>query len=120
MGRVSAVEDSLGRLLQVPGVTGVALIDAATGLSYGEAGAQRLDADDCGRLATLIDERLHLAGAEGDLETVVVTGATHQLILYMLPGHGEPLLLTVALERERANLALVLRHLSRYPAAEAA
>ncbi|GAA4806172.1 hypothetical protein GCM10023220_40080 [Streptomyces ziwulingensis] len=98
----------------------MSLADAVTGLSYGAAGAQRLDADDCGRLAVLIDERLHAAGAEGELETVVVTGARHQLVMHLLPGYGDPLLLTVALERERANLALVLRHLSRYPAQEAA
>lgn len=120
MGRVSSVEDSLGHLLQVPGVTGVSLVDAVSGLSYGAAGPQNLSADECGRLAVLIDERLHSAGAEGELETVVVTGARHQLVLRVLPGFGDPLLLAVALERERANLALVLRHLDVFPPREAA
>ncbi|MDF0375974.1 MULTISPECIES: hypothetical protein [Streptomyces] len=54
------------------------------------------------------------------METVVVTGARHQLVLRVLPGCGDPLLLAVALERERANLALVLRHLDLFPAQEAA
>ncbi|MEE1775217.1 hypothetical protein ACN6LF_003242 [[Kitasatospora] papulosa] len=54
------------------------------------------------------------------METVVVTGARHQLVLRVLPGFGDPLLLAVALERERANLALVLRHLDVFPAREAA
>ncbi|MFF2729736.1 hypothetical protein ACFVS9_17790 [Streptomyces sp. NPDC058008] len=101
-------------------MTGVSLVDGVSGLSYGAAGPQDLGADECCRLAVLVDERLHSAGAEGELETVVVTGARHQLVLRVLPGCGDPLLLVVALERERANLALVLRHLDLYPAQEAA
>ncbi|NJQ01040.1 hypothetical protein HCK00_10975 [Streptomyces sp. PLAI1-29] len=98
----------------MPGVRGVALVDAVTGLTYGEAGARDLDAAECSGLATLIGDRLHVAGARGELESVVVTGARHQIVLRALPRQGDPLLLTATLDREQANLALVLHRFGLY------
>ncbi|MFD4576931.1 hypothetical protein ACIPPJ_25805 [Streptomyces sp. NPDC086091] len=117
---MSAVENSLDRLLKLPGVTGVALVDAVTGLTYGESGGESFDAGDCSRLAGLVGDRLHRAGADGELESIVITGARRQLVLRALPGHGDNLLLTVALERQQSNLALVLHHLGLYPERESA
>lgn len=65
--RVTALQASLNRLLDSPGVTGVALVDAVTGLTYAAAGddTQAGTGAECSDLATLISERLGAAGAEG-------------------------------------------------------
>ncbi|MGW5233181.1 hypothetical protein ACWEQU_13000 [Streptomyces nodosus] len=111
---MSSVEDSLRRLLEVPGVTGAALVDAVTGLSYGRSGTGEMDAAECSRLVAFVGDRLHLAGAQGELESMVITGTRHQLVLRALPRRGDPLLLMATLERDQANLALVLRQLDLY------
>ncbi|MFJ4551195.1 hypothetical protein ACIP4X_18530 [Streptomyces sp. NPDC088817] len=113
---MSSVEDSLCRLLEVPGVTGAALVDAVTGLTYGESGTGEMDAAECSRLVAFVGDRLHLAGAQGELESMVITGTRHQLVLRAIPRPGDPLLLMAALERDQANLALVLRQLDLYVA----
>ncbi|MEU6536968.1 hypothetical protein [Streptomyces sp. NPDC047000] len=111
---MSSVEDSLGRLLDVPGITGAALVDAVTGLTYGEVGEGGTDAVECSRFAASLGDRLHAAGAQGDLESVVVTGSRYQLVLRVLPRQGDALLLTARLERGRANLAMALHQLGLY------
>ncbi|MFI1769330.1 hypothetical protein ACH41H_45965 [Streptomyces sp. NPDC020800] len=116
---MSSVEDSLCRLLEVPGVAGAALFDAVTGLNYGKVGAGEVDGIEFSQLATLISDQLYIAGAEGGLESIVVTGARHQVVLRTLPRQGFSLLLTATLEREEANLALVLHQLDLYAAGAA-
>ncbi|NEE32182.1 hypothetical protein G3M53_42890, partial [Streptomyces sp. SID7982] len=101
-------------LLDVPGVTGAALVDAVTGLTYGETGGGTPDAEECSGLAVLVADRLHAAGARGELESIVVTGTRHQVVLRTCPRRGDPLLLTAALERDQANLALVMHQLGRH------
>lgn len=113
---VSSVEDSLRRLLEVPGVKGAVLVDAVTGLTYGESGTGEMDAAECSRLAAFVSDRLHLAGAQGELESMVITGSRRQLVLRALPRQGDPLLLLTALDRDQTNLALVLRQLDLYAA----
>lgn len=113
---MSSVETSLSRLLELPGVTGVSLVDAVTGLSYGEAGASGSDPVECGRLAALVSSGLQAAGAQGELESIVITGSERQFVLTAVDHPGDPLLLTAALERGSANLALVLHQLGRYAA----
>lgn len=111
---MSALEASLARVLDSPGVAGVALVDAVTGLSYAVAGdvAEAGDGVECSELAVWIAERLGEAGAEGELESVVVTSAhRHQVILPVRRPGGDPLLLTAGLDRERTNVALALRTL---------
>lgn len=109
-----SVEDHLHALLDEPGIAGAALVDAVTGLTYGEAGGCAPDGEECSRLAVLVEDRLHAAGARGGLESIVVTAARRQVVLRLLPGHGDPLLLTATLEREQSNLALVIRRIDRY------
>ncbi|MEV7252870.1 hypothetical protein [Streptomyces cyaneofuscatus] len=111
---MSPVENLLRPLLDVPGVTGAALVDGITGLTYGEVGGQTPDAEECSRLAVTVADRLHAAGARGGLESIVVTGARHQVVLRTCPRQGDPLLLTAALERDQANLALVMHQLGRH------
>ncbi|MFF4983852.1 hypothetical protein ACFY3O_27855 [Streptomyces sp. NPDC001046] len=101
-------------LLDEPGIAGAALVDAVTGLTYGEAGGCPPDGEECGRIAVLVEDRLHAAGARGGLEGIVVTTARRHLVLRTLPGHGDPLLLTATLEREQSNLALAMRRIDRY------
>ncbi|WP_178880130.1 hypothetical protein [Streptomyces acidiscabies] len=113
---MSSVEASLSRLLDLPGVTGVSLIDAVTGLTYGDAGEGSSDPVECSRLAASVESGLNAAGAQGELESIVITGANRQLVVATVPRQGDPLLLTAALERGQANLALVLHHLGLYAA----
>ena len=112
--RVTALQTSLDRLLDSPGVTGVALIDAVTGLTYATAGdaAQAGTGPECSDLVTLISERLGEAGAEGELESVVMTSRSrHQVLLSVVRSAGDPLLLAAGLDRDRVNVALALRSL---------
>jgi len=110
----TALQISLDRLLDAPGVTGVALIDAVTGLVYGAAGdvSEAGDGPESSELAALIAERLGAAGAEGELESVVLTSRRrHQMLFSVVRPAGDPLLLAAGLDRERANVALALRGL---------
>lgn len=110
----TVVDASLARLLESPGVIGVALVDAVTGLIYGVAGDAEATGDgaECAELAALIAERLGQAGAEGELESVITTTARrHQVLLSVARPAGDPLLLAAAMDRERANLALATRSL---------
>lgn len=115
MGEMTtALQASLDRLLDSPGVTGVALVDAVTGLTYGVAGdtAEAGDGAQTSELAALIAERLGAAGAEGELESVVTTSTKRQqVLLTVVRPAGDPLLLTAGLDRDRANMALALRSL---------
>ncbi|MEU6351650.1 hypothetical protein ABZ896_20280 [Streptomyces sp. NPDC047072] len=115
MGEVTtALRTSLDRLLDSPGVTGVALVDAVTGLTYGAAGdlGEAGDATEICELAALIAERLGAAGAGGELESVVTTSAKrHQVLFSVVRPTGDPLLLAAGLDRERVNVALALRSL---------
>lgn len=111
----TAVEASLARFLDSPGVIGVALVDAVTGLTYGVAGdvVEAGDGVEGAELAALIAERLARAGAEGELESVITTSTRrHQVLLTVVRPAGDPLLLTAGLDRERSNLALAARGLS--------
>ncbi|MEU5045774.1 hypothetical protein [Streptomyces griseorubiginosus] len=110
----TALQTSLDRLLESPGVTGVALIDAVTGLVYGAAGdiGETGGGAESSELAALIAQRLGEAGAEGDLESVVLTSRRrHQMLFSVVRPAGDPLLLAAALDRDRANMALALRSL---------
>lgn len=109
---VTALQSSLERLLDSPGVTGVALVDAVTGLVYGTAGdvVEAGDGTESSEFATLIAERLGAAGAEGELESVVLTTRRrHQVLFSVVRPAGDPLLLTAGLDRDRSNVALALR-----------
>jgi hypothetical protein len=112
--RATALQGSLDRLLDSPGVIGVALIDAVTGLTYGTAGdaAHAGTGTEVSDLAALISERLGEAGAVGELESVVMTSRRrHQVLLSVPRSAGDPLLLAAGLDRDRANMALALRSL---------
>lgn len=112
--RKPALQASLDRLLDSPGVTGVALVDAVTGLTYAVAGdaAEVGTGAECSDLASLISERLGAAGAEGELESVVMTSRRrHQVLLSVDRPGGDPLLLAAGLDRDRANVALAMRSL---------
>ncbi|MFF4934853.1 hypothetical protein ACFY2H_39255 [Streptomyces griseofuscus] len=104
------VENLLRTLLDEPGIIGAALVDAVTGLVYGGVG-RAPDGEECSRFAVLVDDGLQVAGACGALESIVVTGARHQVVLRVLPRPADPLLLSVACERGPANLALITRRL---------
>lgn len=102
---------SLSEALESPGVVGAALVDAVTGLTYGVAGDHRVNGSEIAELTNLIVDWLYEAGTEGDLESVVMTGGTLHEVVRAVPGRGrsDGLLLFLALNRERTNLALAMR-----------
>ncbi|MFD0636013.1 hypothetical protein ACFQ9X_35020 [Catenulispora yoronensis] len=107
------LEISLSAAFESPGVIGAALVDAVTGLAYRSAGdfSTLGEAHEVAELTTLIAGVLHEAGAPGELESVVITSTRRHEIVQTVPGRA-PLnsaVLFVALDRERANLALAVR-----------
>ncbi|MER5193716.1 hypothetical protein ACWD3Z_01885 [Streptomyces sp. NPDC002740] len=111
---MSELHASLSQLREGPGVSGVALVDAVTGLVYDQVGTPRTDGVECSELADLVGTGLHAAGGQGELESIVVTTASHHLVTRVLPERTDPLLLCVTLDRERANLALVSHRLNAF------
>ncbi|MFJ1709362.1 hypothetical protein [Kitasatospora sp. NPDC088346] len=105
-----ALEASLSEVLGSPGVVGAALVDAVTGLTYQSAGDHRLlgTGAELAELAGLVGERLYEAGAEGELESVVVTTTRHHVVVQVVSRQGDPLLLATVLDRGRTNLALAI------------
>jgi hypothetical protein len=107
---VNSLEASLLGMLDSPGVIGVALVDAVTGLTYAAAGEPAGDAGpELAELAALVAARLGEAGATGELENIVVTSGRHHHVVQLVECTGDPLLLSVLLDRERTNVALALR-----------
>ncbi|MER6461991.1 hypothetical protein ACWC4D_23395 [Streptomyces sp. NPDC001288] len=109
------IENLLRTLLDEPGVTGAALVDGVTGLVYGSVG-RAPDAEECSRFACLVGDRMHIAGGQGGLESIVITGTRHQVVLRAFSRRGDPLLLAAALERGPANLALITRRIDSWGA----
>jgi hypothetical protein len=112
---LNAVDAALARAAASPGLLGLALVDAVTGLVYGTAG----DADAVGdggelaRIAGVVSDTLSRAGAAGELEDIVVTGAALLHITRVVPRTGDDLLLCAAMDRQGTNLALAVRDLAR-------
>ncbi|MFF7653960.1 hypothetical protein ACFZCY_29720 [Streptomyces sp. NPDC007983] len=111
---MNAAEAALSGALASPGVVGVRLVDAVTGLHYATVG----DADAVGRsdelaeTVNLISDRLNQAGAAGELESVVVTSSRFHHITQVVPRGQDPLLLCASADRDRTNLALAMRHMA--------
>jgi hypothetical protein len=108
-----SLEMSLSAAFESPGVIGAALVDEVTGLAYRASGDFSAVGDgfEIAELTTLIIEGLHEAGAQGELESVVVTSTRAHEIIHPVPGRA-PLntaVLVVALDRENSNLALAVR-----------
>jgi hypothetical protein len=101
-------------MLGSPGVIGASLVDAVTGLTYASAGDETATGDgvELCELAALLTDRLHEAGAAGELESVIVTSTHRHHVLQVVPRHGDAVLLSVALDRERTNLALAVREMA--------
>ena len=110
---MSSLDAVLSRALNTPGISGAAVLDAVTGLSYAESGEVSASQDSC-EIAEMARTRLARAGAEGELESVVVTTSTRHLVTIQLPRQGDPLLLCATVDRDRTNLTWALRELGRY------
>ncbi|WP_327681550.1 hypothetical protein [Kitasatospora sp. NBC_00458] len=113
-----ALEASLSGVLDSPGAVGAVLVDAVTGLAHQSAGDHRLlgTGADLAELVNLIGERLHEAGAESELESVVVTSTRHHEVVQMVHRQGDDLLLATVLDRGRTNLALAIRQTADHAA----
>lgn len=111
-----ALESSLSRLFESPGVIGAALVDGVTGLTYAVAGdaGEVGDGAECSDFASLVADRLGAAGAEGELESVIVTSGRRHHVLHAVQRQGDPLLLATALDREQTNLALAIRQVGDF------
>lgn len=110
---MSSLDTALGRALSTPGISGAAVLDAVTGLSYAESGDMSASQDSC-EIAELARTRLVRAGATGELESVIVTTSTRHLVTIQLPRQGDPLLLCATVDRDRTNLTWALRELNRH------
>lgn len=110
-GHTHPLEASLSAVLDSPGVIGAVVADAVTGLVYAEAGdcVALGDATELADLTNLVAERLSEAGAEGELESLIVTSRRHLHITSVLPRRGDDFLLTTVVDRRASNLALALR-----------
>jgi hypothetical protein len=109
---MSAVERGLARFLDAPGVTGVALVDGVTGLTYAVAGDETGDPAEHCETTALIGESLARAGALGEVESIIVTSARRHYVTLLVQRQGDPLLLTATLDRAHTNIALAMRDLS--------
>jgi hypothetical protein len=113
---LNAVEAALAQMLGSPGLLGVALVDAVTGLEYGVAGDAGAvgDGEELARIAGLVADVLNRAGAAGELEDIVVTSASRLHITRVVPRQGgDELLLCAAVDRRDTNFALAVRELAR-------
>lgn len=110
---LSSLDVALGDTLKTQGIGGAALLDAVTGLSYGELGDVSGSQDACD-IADIARIRLHQAGAEGDLESVIVTTATRHLVTLQVERTGDPLLLCATVDRDRTNITWALRDLAQH------
>jgi len=108
---VRTLDTSLSDVLASPGTIGVLLVDAVSGLTYAAAGDRTAvgSGEALSELAELVADGLHQAGADGELESIVVTGRRRHHIVQVVPRQGDPLLLAVVVDRERTNLALAMR-----------
>lgn len=110
---MASLDDALDGVLTTPGVAGVALTDAVTGLPYasrGDAPAAR----DSYEIADLARRHLNRAGFAGDLESVVVTTRHQHHVILQVDRQADPLLLSATADRSRTNLAWTLQNLNRH------
>ncbi|GAB2600212.1 hypothetical protein GCM10027168_36680 [Streptomyces capparidis] len=111
---MSRLADALTELLDFPGLVTAVLVDGVTGLEYGSAGDRGALPDAaalCEEVRRVSDTAL-AARAEGEVEGLVLTTARRHHLTRVLPrAHGDPLLLAVALDRGRTNLALAVREI---------
>ncbi|MFG2959778.1 hypothetical protein ACGF5O_39415 [Streptomyces sp. NPDC048291] len=110
MALLNTVLRDVGR---TPGVTAAALVDGVTGLSYAEHGdpGPAQDAQETAHLATT---QLNRAGFTGELESIVVTTATHHHVTVRVDRQGDPLLLFALVDRDRTNITWALRDLAEH------
>ncbi|WP_329177450.1 hypothetical protein [Streptomyces sp. NBC_01477] len=110
---VDALESVLDEVLSAAGASGAALVDAVTGFTYAESGdcAAAGTGHEVWHLLSLIEDRLHEAGAEGELENVVVTGSRTYHVVHVVARQGDPVLLSTVLDRSDTNLALASRRI---------
>ncbi|MFE3825326.1 hypothetical protein [Streptomyces sp. NPDC059092] len=113
---VSAIESSLARLMEMPGMTGAALVDAVTGLTYCVVGdaAEVGDGGEAAELTAVIAAQVDRVGAESELESVIVTSVRRYHVVQAVRRAGDPVLLVAALDRDRTNLALAMRRLTEH------
>lgn len=111
-----ALDSVLAQALSTPGVLGVAVVDFVTGLTYAEAGdcTAAGSGAEVSAFANLISDRLHDAGADGELENVVITSRRTHHILEVPTRRGDPVLMSAVLDREGTNLALTGRRISEH------
>ncbi|MFJ8438924.1 hypothetical protein [Kitasatospora griseola] len=106
-----ALETSLSAVLDSPGVIGAVVADAVSGLGHAAVGEHRLlgTAAELAELVGLVDDGLRAAGAEGEVESLVVSTTRHHQVVQLIARQGDPLLLAAVLDRTRTNLALAVR-----------
>ncbi|MEV7321701.1 hypothetical protein [Streptomyces sp. NPDC093970] len=110
---MASLDTVLDDVAGTPGVTAAALLDGVTGLAYAEHGDTRA-AQDAQETAHAVTTHLNRAGFTGELESIVITTATHHQVTAQVGRQGDPLLLFALVDRDRTNLTWVLRDLAEH------
>lgn len=108
------MNNSLQSVMQLSGAVAVAVVDIDSGMSLGTAGGGTLNLDVAAagnsevvkaKLSTMRD-----LGIEGEIDDILITLSTQYHIIRPIKGKGGAgLFLYVALDRQKANLAMA-RH----------
>ncbi|HEV2637446.1 MAG TPA: hypothetical protein VGX23_20005 [Actinocrinis sp.] len=109
---MSNLAASISRILDGEGVLADMLVDATTGLVYGAAGDSTIlpEPEEATEAVRGLVERLHDAGADGELEGVIVTTTRYHQLTQVVPRHrGDDLLFVAVADRARTNIALAER-----------
>ncbi|MEU5596893.1 hypothetical protein [Streptomyces sp. NPDC020298] len=108
---MALLEAAVSGVLETSGIAGAALLDGVTGFAYGSAGDASA-AEDAHDLAHIAATGLNRAGFEGELESLIVTTSRSHHVVLRLEREGDPLLLCALADRDRTNIAWVLRELT--------
>lgn len=112
------IETALKDAMTIDGALGVSLVDYDSGMSLGVLGGGRdlnLEVAAAGNTEVVRAKirTLETIGIQDDIEDILITlGRQYHLIRLLKSGQGR-LFLYLALDRERANLALARHHLRR-------
>jgi hypothetical protein len=111
------LNNSLQAIMQLSGAVAVAVVDIDSGMSLGTAGGGTLNLDVAAAgNSEVVKAKLNTMrdlGIEGEIDDILITLSTQYHIIRPIKGKGGAgLFLYVALERQKANLAMARHKIS--------